>query len=73
MTLVFIHGFMDKIVGRYLVESSHSWGGGGVGVLKECAFQKNLFLEFNDKAINSFHKGQSSCLSFITSITPTQS
>ena len=64
---------MNKIVGRYLVEASHSRGGGGVGVLKECAFQKNLFLEFNDKAINSFHKGQSSCLSFTTSITPTQS
>ena len=63
---------MDKIVGRYLVEASH-WGGGGGGVLKECVFQKKLFLEFSDKAINSFHKGQSSCLSFITSITPTQS
>ena len=64
---------MDKIVGRYLVESSHSWGGGGVGVLKEFAFQKKLFLEFSDKALNSFHKGQSSCLSFTTSITPIQS
>ena len=38
-------------MGRYLVESSHSWGGGGVGVLKECAFQKKLFLEFSDKAL----------------------
>ena len=67
---------MDKIVGRYLVEASHLWGEGGgwgVGVLKECAFQKKLFLEFSDKALNSFHKGRSSCLFFITSITPTQS
>ena len=48
-------------------------GGGGGGGVKRVGFQKNFFLEFNDKAINSFHKGQSSCLSFITSITPTQS
>ena len=48
-------------------------GGGGCRSVKRVCFQKNLFLEFNDKAIDSFHKGQSSCLSFITSITPTQS
>ena len=42
MTLVFIHGFMDKIVGRYLVESCHSWGGGG-SVKRVCFSEKFVF------------------------------
>ena len=49
---------MDKIVGRYLVEASHLWGGGGggVGVLKECVFRKICFWSLMTKQLILFTK-----------------
>ena len=48
---------MDKIVGRYLVEASHLWeGGGGVGVLKECVFRKICFRSLMTKQLILFTK-----------------